>query len=223
MTYSRLKAELAEKSTFLESAYLLLYGDLPSRSALQAFRQKVSDYCELPPEVLAAVNSMPDHAHPMAVLAAGLQALGGAYPEFSTNDREKDLEAFDQAAALIISTVRTIAAAHLGHDEVVRTLIDGGASLNHITNLDWAALIDAIVLGDGGPRHVTTFRALVDAGADVNIPDGRGVSPLTLARQRGYAGALPPRGGRLRGTRGLIQAPASALPSGRSRRSAAST
>jgi len=94
----------------------------------------------------------------------------------------------------------TIAAAHLGHDEVVRTLIDGGASLNHITNLDWAALIDAIVLGDGGPRHVTTFRALVDAGADVNIPDGRGVSPLTLARQRGYAdmveilaaaGALP--------------------------------
>lgn len=105
-------AELAEKSTFLESAYLLLYGDLPSRSALQAFRQKVSDYCELPPEVLAAVNSMPDHAHPMAVLAAGLQALGGAYPELSTNDREKDLEAFDQAAALIISTVRTIAAAH---------------------------------------------------------------------------------------------------------------
>ena len=45
-------AELAEKSTFLESAYLLLYGDLPSRSALQGFRQKVSDYCELPPEVL---------------------------------------------------------------------------------------------------------------------------------------------------------------------------
>ena len=105
-------AELAEKSTFLESAYLLLYGDLPSRSALQGFRQKVSDYCELPPEVLTAVNSMPGHAHPMAVLAAGLQALGGAYPEFSTNDREKDLEAFDQAAALIISTVRTIAAAH---------------------------------------------------------------------------------------------------------------
>ena len=105
-------AELAEKSTFLESAYLLLYGDLPSSSALQGFRQKVSDYCELPPEVLTAVNSMPDHAHPMAVLASGLQALGGAYPEFSTNDREKDLEAFDQAAALIISTVRTIAAAH---------------------------------------------------------------------------------------------------------------
>lgn len=105
-------AELAEKSTFLESAYLLLYGDLPSSSALQGFRQKVSDYCELPPEVLKAVNSMPANTHPMAVLASGLQALGGAYPEFSTNDRARDLEAFDQVAALIISTVRTIAAAH---------------------------------------------------------------------------------------------------------------
>ncbi len=105
-------AELAEKSTFLESAYLLLYGNLPSSVSLQEFRKRVSDYCELPPEVLTAVNSMPKNSHPMAVLASGLQALGGAYPEFSTNDREKDLEAFDQVAALIISTVRTIAAAH---------------------------------------------------------------------------------------------------------------
>lgn len=80
-----------------------------------------------------------------------------------------------------------IAAAHLGHDEVVRTLIASGAPLDHINNLDWTALIEAIVLGDGGPRHVATLKALVDAGADVNIPDGRGVRPLSLARQRGYS------------------------------------
>jgi len=79
-----------------------------------------------------------------------------------------------------------IAAAHLGHDEVVRTLIDHDAPLDHINNLDWTALIEAIVLGDGGPRHVATVKALVDAGADVDIADGRGVRPLSLARQRGY-------------------------------------
>ncbi|MEP4379243.1 MAG: ankyrin repeat domain-containing protein [Alphaproteobacteria bacterium] len=79
-----------------------------------------------------------------------------------------------------------IAAAHLGHDEVVRTLIQFDAPLDHINNLDWTALIEAIVLGDGGKRHVATVRALVDAGADVDIADGRGVRPLSLARQREY-------------------------------------
>ncbi len=79
-----------------------------------------------------------------------------------------------------------IAAVHLGHDEVVRILIEHDAPLDHINNLDWTALIEAIVLGDGGPRHVATVRALVDAGAGVDIADGRGVRPLSLARGRGY-------------------------------------
>ena len=80
-----------------------------------------------------------------------------------------------------------IAAAHLGHVEVVQALIDGGAPLDHINNLQWTALIEAIVLGDGGKRHVACLRALVKAGANVNIPDGTGVTPLGLARQNGYA------------------------------------
>lgn len=79
-----------------------------------------------------------------------------------------------------------IAAAHLGHDEVVRTLIEAGAPLDHINNLNWTALIEAIVLGNGGTRHTATVKALVDAGADVNIADGNGVRPLSLAQQRGY-------------------------------------
>ena len=45
----------------------------------------------------------------------------------------------------------------------------------------------AIILGDGGPRHVEIVRQLVDAGADVNLADGDGVSPLQHARQRGFA------------------------------------
>lgn len=79
-----------------------------------------------------------------------------------------------------------IAAAHLGHVEVVRRLIRAGAPLDHVNNLGWTALIESIVLGDGGSRHTATLKALVDAGANVNLADRGGDTPLALARQRGY-------------------------------------
>ena len=79
-----------------------------------------------------------------------------------------------------------IAAAHLGHDGVVRQLIAAGAPLDHVNNLHWTATIEAIVLGDGGPRHQATLRALVDAGANLQLADRHGQTPLTLAGQRGY-------------------------------------
>ena len=80
-----------------------------------------------------------------------------------------------------------IAAAHLGHDGVVRQLIAAGAPLDHVNNLHWTAVIEAIVLGDGGPRHQATLRALIDANADLQLADRSGRTPLALARQRGYA------------------------------------
>lgn len=79
-----------------------------------------------------------------------------------------------------------IAAAHLGHAEVVRMLIAAKAPLDHVNNLKWTALIESIVLGDGGRNHTETLRALVEAGADVNIPDGSGSTPLKLAQSRSY-------------------------------------
>jgi ankyrin repeat protein len=79
-----------------------------------------------------------------------------------------------------------IAAAHLGHDGVVRQLIAAGAPLDHVNNLHWTALIESIVLGDGGPRHVATLRALVDAGANTQLTDRQGRTPLALARERGF-------------------------------------
>jgi uncharacterized protein len=80
-----------------------------------------------------------------------------------------------------------IAAAHLGHDGVVRQLIAAGAPLDHINNLHWTATIESIVLGNGGPRHLATLRALVEAGANLQIADRHGVTPLALARNHGYA------------------------------------
>ncbi len=79
-----------------------------------------------------------------------------------------------------------IAAAHLGHDGVVRQLIAAGAPLDHVNNLHWTAVIEAIVLGDGGKRHQATLKALIDAGANLKLKDRQGQTPLALARARGY-------------------------------------
>jgi ankyrin repeat protein len=79
-----------------------------------------------------------------------------------------------------------IAAAHLGHYDVVKRLIESGAPLDHVNNLNWTALIEAVVLGDGGPDHVETVRALIEAGADQAITDREGLSPLEHAKARGF-------------------------------------
>ena len=79
-----------------------------------------------------------------------------------------------------------IAAAHLGHADVVRMLIAAKAPLDHVNNLGWTALIESIVLGNGGKNHTDTLEALVKAGANINIADREGNTPLTLAKRRGY-------------------------------------
>jgi ankyrin repeat protein len=79
-----------------------------------------------------------------------------------------------------------IAAAHLGHHGVVRQLIAAGAPLDHVNNLHWTALIESIVLGDGGAAHLSTLQALLDAGASTRLSDAAGRTPLELAKARGY-------------------------------------
>jgi ankyrin repeat protein len=93
-----------------------------------------------------------------------------------------------------------IAAAHRGHVEVVRILIAHHAPLDHVNRLGWTALLEAVVLGNGGAAHVAIVEALVKAGADVDIKDHRGGTALTYARQRGYSDMIkiltPARGRR---------------------------
>jgi len=65
-------------------------------------------------------------------------------------------------------------------------LIDAGVDVNHLNQLHWTALMEAVVLGNGGPRHVEVVRRLLAAGADRQIADKDGVTALEHARQRGY-------------------------------------
>ena len=73
---------------------------------------------------------------------------------------------------------------------MVETLIAGKAPLDHFNNLGWTALIEAIVLGDGGPRHEAIVRALLKAGARANLADGAGTTLLGLAVQKGYSNII---------------------------------
>jgi len=79
-----------------------------------------------------------------------------------------------------------IPAAERGHVEVVRTLIAAGVKVDHVNNLGWTALLEAIILSDGGKKHQDILAQLIQAGADVNLADKKGVSPLEHARERGY-------------------------------------
>jgi ankyrin repeat protein len=107
------------------------------------------------------------------------------------NDLEMLKVALDGGASAKTITSRydgtaLIAAAHLGHAEAVKMLIAAKAPLNHVNNLGWTALMEAVVLGNGGANHTATLRALVEAGCDVNIADKQGATPLQHARRRGY-------------------------------------
>src|SRR5262249_7189781 len=106
-------------------------------------------------------------------------------------DDEETLQALlDLGASAKLVTSRydrtaLIAAAHLGHDGVVRRLVAAAAPVDHVNNLGWTALIEAVILGDGGPRHQACVRALLAGRADPRIADRAGRTPLALARSRG--------------------------------------
>ena len=130
-------------------------------------------------EVGADMNALDDQSYDVVTIAAVADD-----PDFMSlaialgNDPGLVTSPYDGTAL--------IAAAHLGHAEVVRRLIVAGAPLDHVNNLGWTALIEAIILGDGGSNHQDVVRALVSAGADRTIADREGVTPLQHARSRGY-------------------------------------
>ncbi len=79
-----------------------------------------------------------------------------------------------------------IPAAHHGHPETVRILLEAGLDVNHVNNLGWTALIEAVILGDGGPVYREIVGLLLEGGADPRIADKDGITPLEHARRLRY-------------------------------------
>src|SRR5215471_11365847 len=84
--------------------------------------------------------------------------------------------------------ISIIPASERGHVEIVRELLTHtDINVNHVNNLGWTALLEAIILSNGGKAHQQIVQLLVDHRADVNLADRDGVTPLQHARERGFS------------------------------------
>ncbi len=133
--------------------------------------------------VLVAMGADPDalddqHDTPWLVTGvtgsvAMLEALLPAAPDLRLENR--------------FGGVSVIPASERGHVEYVRRVVSTGIDVDHVNRLGWTALLEAVILGDGGVRHQQIVRILLDAGADASIADHDGVTALEHAERSGFA------------------------------------
>lgn len=148
------------------------------------------------PAHVAAFASEDEALHALAEAGADMNALEGqAYDVVTIAAVANDPELMSLAIELGNDPGLTtspydgtalIAAAHLGHVEIVRRLIAAGAPLDHVNNLHWTAVMEAVVLGDGGENHQAVLNALLSAGGDRTLADRDGITPLRHAEMRGF-------------------------------------
>ncbi len=78
-----------------------------------------------------------------------------------------------------------IPACERGHVDAVRVLLTTAIDVDHVNNLGWTCLLELVILGDGGPAHQAIARLILGAGANPNLADRAGVSPVQHARRQG--------------------------------------
>jgi ankyrin repeat protein len=151
---------------------------------LHAVRRRDIDAIAILVAAGADINAQ-DNIKDSAFLLAG--ALGDAAILKALLDSKSDGAKPDFTKVNRYGGSALIPAAERGHVAVVKRLIAAGVPVDHVNRLGWTALLEAIILSDGGKSHQQIVKALIAAGADVNLPDGDGVTPLQHARTRGYA------------------------------------
>ncbi|HEU4331861.1 MAG TPA: ankyrin repeat domain-containing protein [Lapillicoccus sp.] len=157
--------------------------------------QETTDDRRRTPLLLAAANDRTDVARVLVALGANpnaldaqhdtpwlvtgvtgsvamLEALLPAHPDLTIRNRFGGLS--------------VIPASERGHVDYVRRVVQTGIDVNHVNDLRWTALLEAVILGDGGPRHQEIVRILLAAGAKRDIADKDGVTALQHAQRKGY-------------------------------------
>jgi citrate synthase len=102
--------QLAQYSDFVETAYLIIYGELPNATQRKEFGLRLRKNAAVETQMQKILEGFPTSASPMAMLSAMVSALPAYHPELATNNFEQDLKNFDLAAAIAISKVRTMVA-----------------------------------------------------------------------------------------------------------------
>ncbi|MYT72233.1 MULTISPECIES: ankyrin repeat domain-containing protein [unclassified Streptomyces] len=83
--------------------------------------------------------------------------------------------------------ISLIPASERGHVDYVRAVLrETDIDVDHVNRLGWTALLEAVILGDGGRAHQEIVELLITAGATPGLPDGDGVTPLEHAERRGF-------------------------------------
>ncbi|XP_058788209.1 citrate synthase 3, peroxisomal-like [Vicia villosa] len=192
--------ELAEKSTFPEVAYLILYGNLPSARQLQDWEFAVSQHSAVPQGVLDLIQSMPQDAHPMGVLVNALSALSVYHPDANPALRGLDIynskQVRDKQIVRIIGKITTIAAAinlrlagrppvlpsnKLSYTENFLYMLDSLGNCSYKPNPRLTRALDIIFILHAEHEmncSTSTVRHLASSGVDVYTAIAGGVGAL---------------------------------------------
>lgn len=181
--------ELAERSTFIEVAYLVLYGNLPTQSELSIFQEAVMRHSAVPVAVENAIAALPSDAHPMGSILTGLCALSTCHPEqnpaLAGQNVYKSQEMQDKQIARLVGKIPTLAALayhrnsgrkaappnqRLSYAENFLYMLDAGNNPNYRPNPKLARALDIMfILHAEHEMNCSTAAArhLASSGVDV--------------------------------------------------------
>jgi len=192
--------QLAEESTFLETSFMLLYGELPSAGELRNFEEAVARHSSLPEAVIASLEQLPHNSHPMAVLISGITALSAHHPEqnpaLAGGSIYSSAEVRDKQIVRLLGKVPALAAyayhrgtgrrptnpnLHLSYAENFLYMLDSMGSPNYKPNPRLARALDIMfILHAEHEMNCSTaaVRHLASSGVDVYVAVAGAVGAL---------------------------------------------